>query len=131
MLQGKNEKVAILTDTEKVSYGELKKNILNFSKLFDDISESRIAIFSENRLEWIYAFYSIWNNRNIPVPIDYMSGIDDVSFILNDCQPEVIFCSADRKEALKQSLKEISYEPRVIVFEEIDAAPLEGRRRCN
>jgi long-chain acyl-CoA synthetase len=126
MLQGKNEKVAILTDTEKVSYGELKKNILNFSKLFDDISESRIAIFSENRLEWIYAFYSIWNNRNIPVPIDYMSGIDDVSFILNDCQPEVIFCSADRKEALKQSLKEISYEPRVIVFEEIDAAPLEG-----
>ena len=120
MLKGKNEKTAILAGNVELSYGALKKEINRYSKLFDDVSGSRISIFAENRLEWIYAFYASWQNKNVPVPIDYMSGIDDVAFILNDSAPEVIFCSKDRKQMLLDSLKEVKYEPRVIVFEEIE-----------
>ena len=120
MLKGKKEKIAVLAGDVKLSYGQLKQEINRYSQLFDDVSGSRISIFAENRLEWIYAFYAAWQNKNVPVPIDYMSGIDDVSFILNDCTPEVIFCSADRKSMLLDSLKEVNYEPRVIVFEEIE-----------
>ncbi|HBH48728.1 MAG TPA: long-chain fatty acid--CoA ligase, partial [Bacteroidales bacterium] len=81
MLKGNNEKTAILTENVSLSYGTLKQEINKYSKLFDDVSGSRITIFSENRLEWIYAFYAAWQNKNVPVPIDYMSGIDDVAFI--------------------------------------------------
>ncbi len=120
MLKGINEKIAIYEGSQEISYGNLKKEINRYSNLFEDLSGYRIAIFAENSLDWIYAFYAIWKNQNIAVPVDYMSGIDDVAFILNDCMPELIFCSSGREAVLKEALKEVAYEPRVIVFEEIE-----------
>jgi long-chain acyl-CoA synthetase len=120
MLNGKNDKVAILTRNQKVTYGELKNRVNQYSELFRDLKDTRIAIFSENRVEWVYAFYAAWKNNVVPVPIDYMAGIDDVSFIIDDCNPEIIFCSKDRHGMLLDSLKEIKHNPRIIVFEEID-----------
>lgn len=120
MLNGQENKVAVLANDDKVTYGELSRKANMYSALFSDVKNSRVSIFSENRLEWIYAFYAIWQNQNIPVPIDYMAGIDDVSFIITDCTPEVIFCSKDRKPLLDKTLLEIDYKPRVIVFEEIE-----------
>lgn len=119
MLKGKSEKVAVIYKDTEVTYSQLISNISNYSELYKGITESRVAIFSENRLEWIYAFYSIWNTNNIAVPIDYLSGTDDVAFILNDSTPQVIFCSAEKLSAIKAAQKHLTYEPRVIVFEEI------------
>lgn len=118
MIKGRGDKVAISTNKEKLTYNELENRILTFSEKFKDVSGKRIAIFSENRLEWVYAFYASWQNQCVPVPIDFMSGTDDIAFILNDCTPEVIFTSADKKEILLQALKQVKYEPRVVVFEE-------------
>lgn len=120
MLNGQDNKVAILAEDKKVTYGDMKKFANHYSTLFSDVRNTRVSIFSENRLEWIYAYYAIWQNQDIPVPIDYMAGIDDVSFIINDCTPEVIFCSKDRKPMLDKSLAEVNYSPRVIVFEDIE-----------
>ncbi len=120
MLKGINEKIAIYEGSHEITYGNLKKEINRYSTLFEDLSGYRIAIFAENSLDWIYAFYAIWKNQNIPVPIDYMSGIDDVAFILNDCKPELIFCSSGREEVLKGALKEVDYEPRIIVFDKAE-----------
>jgi long-chain acyl-CoA synthetase len=123
MLKGKNDKVAVLTEKTKLTYGGLKQEINKYSSLFEDIKGQRVAIFSENRLEWIYSFYAIWQNGNTPVPIDYMSGIDDVAFILFDCKPELIFCSKDRKKMLLDALNEVDYEPRVLVYDELTDLP--------
>ncbi len=120
MLKGINEKIAIYEGSHEITYGNLKKEINRYSTLFEDLSGYRIAIFAENSLDWIYAFYAIWKNQNIPVPIDYMSGIDDVAFILNDCKPELIFCSSGREEVLKGALKEVDFEPRIIVFDKAE-----------
>ena len=120
MLNGQENKAALLTNTDSVTYAELKKNANQYSSLFNDVKGARVSIFSENRVEWVYAYYAIWQNSNVPVPIDYMAGIDDVSFIIKDCAPEVIFCSKDRKPMLDKSLAEIDYSPRVIIFEEIE-----------
>lgn len=120
MIKGSGEKVAIASAAGNVTYNELEHNIRIYSEYFKDIKNQRVAIFSENRLEWIYAFYATWNNRNVPVPIDFMSGTDDIAFILDDCRPEVIFCSEEKKEALNKALKQVKYEPRVYVFEDLD-----------
>jgi long-chain acyl-CoA synthetase len=111
--------VAILDGDKQISYGELQQEIDRLSGLFSDIKNQRIAIFSENRREWIFTFYAVWNTGNIPVPIDYLAGKDDISFILNDCKPELIFCSSNCKSELLGSLDKVSYEPRVLVFEEL------------
>lgn len=129
MIKGTGDKVAIATKTEQITYNELEGKILSYSEIFKDVSNNRVAIFSENRLEWIYAFYAIWNNNNVPVPIDFMSGVDDIAFILNDCKPEVIFCSREKQEILKESLKLVKYEPRVLIFEDIEVSdePYSGK----
>jgi long-chain acyl-CoA synthetase len=120
MIKRRDEKTAIHFRDQKISYKELQKNIIRFSTFYEDIVNKRIAIFSENRLEWIYTFYAAWNTDNLPVPIDYLSGADDVAFILNDCTPELIFCSAERASLLKDALKQVKYEPRLLVFEELN-----------
>ncbi|MCP4178709.1 MAG: long-chain fatty acid--CoA ligase, partial [bacterium] len=87
------DKTALITKDQKISYRKLLNQIHSYSTLFKDNSHKRIAIFSENRLDWIYAFYAGWMNNCTIVPVDYMASADDVSFILNDCKPELIFSS--------------------------------------
>ncbi|MDP4184481.1 MAG: AMP-binding protein, partial [Bacteroidota bacterium] len=64
------EKAAIITKTKSVSYRELLENIGAYSELYRIKGYSKVAIYAENREEWIYAFYSIWQNDAIPVPVD-------------------------------------------------------------
>lgn len=109
------EKIAIKTSSTKFTYGEFNDQINAFSTLFKDVE--KIAIFSENRAEWIFAFYSGWKNDSTVVPIDFMASVTDVSFILNDCKPEIIFTSKDKQDDLNAILKNIDYQPIVINFD--------------
>ncbi|NBC82943.1 MAG: AMP-binding protein [Bacteroidetes bacterium] len=118
MIKGQNRDIAILDGDLQVEYGELKEKINQFSNLIQPSEYNHIAIFAENRLEWIYAFYAIWKTNNIPVPIDHLSGIDEVAFILNDCRPSVIFCSREKKPVLINALQEVNYKPDIIVLDD-------------
>ena len=93
----------ILKD-QKINYNQLINNVNSFSTLLTSANLSKVAIFSENRFEWVYAFYSVWIKKAVAVPIDHMSSAEDVTFILNDCKPEVIFCilTQQKKSAQKQ-----------------------------
>ena len=71
----------ILKD-QKVDYSQLINNVNYFSKLLPSTDLSKVAIFSENRFEWVYAFYSVWMKKAVAVPIDFMSSAEDVAFIL-------------------------------------------------
>lgn len=116
MINGKDNKQAFLIHDEVLTYLDLKTRIAHYAALFGSKTNNRIAIFSENRLEWVLAFYACWQTGNVPVPIDYLAGIDDVSFILNDCQPAVVFVSPDRQKVYDESLEQVKYSPEVIVF---------------
>ena len=48
--------------------------ISNFKALIENYNASKIAIFSENRAEWIYSLYSSWLCHSTVVPIDFMSS---------------------------------------------------------
>jgi long-chain acyl-CoA synthetase len=97
------DKIALKTKSDQISYKGLFENIDRFSKLYSDKKYKKIAIYSENRVEWIYSFFSGWKNESIVVPVDFMASVDDVSYILNDCKPELIFYSNGTKD---------SFEPR-------------------
>ena len=97
----------ILKDQE-ISYKELLGNVNSFSKLFTIDNLSKVAIFSENRLEWVYTFYAVWMKKAIPVTIDYMSSLEDVEFILNDCNPEIIIYSNTTKEVAEKAIEKLN-----------------------
>lgn len=90
----------------------------SYSQLFEGKGYQRIAIHSENRIDWIAAFYAGWKNDCTVVPVDFMASKDDVSFILNDCKPELLFASTALKEKVGEIEKQLSYNPEVVYFGE-------------
>lgn len=114
-----HNKTAMIYKDQRVDYNELIKKINSYSALLPDKNLTKAAIFSENRFEWVYAFYSAWMKKAVAVPIDFMSSSDDVAFILNDCRPEVIFYSDGTKEVLEKSIRELNYEIEKINLDDI------------
>jgi long-chain acyl-CoA synthetase len=119
MIITNHDKTALVAGDMQVTYLQLIGNILRYSKLFPEGNGERMAIFAENRIEWVFAFYASWQNGFVPVPIDFMSSPEDVAFIVNDCSPSVVFCSATQIPILNDALKSISVKPLVLVFENI------------
>jgi len=108
----------ILKD-QKIDYNELIQKVNSFSTLLPSTNFSKVAIFSENRFEWVYAFYSVWMKKAVAVPIDFMSSMEDVAFILKDCKPEVIFYSNTTKEVCEKAIELLNYKIDKINLDEI------------
>ncbi len=113
-------KTALVCNDLRVSYRELFQNIKYFSGLYDPETTQKVVIFSENRPGWVYSFYSAWKNGCIAVPVDNMSTVKELAFILNDCTPEVIFCSKEKLPALNEALTMVSHEMKIIIIDEAE-----------
>lgn len=114
------EKFAIITKDKSYSYGELLSLIDSYSRLFNNQNFERIAIYSENRIDWIAAFYAGWKNNCEVVPIDYLSSTEDVSFIINDCKPNLIFISSELKRKVDEITSQLSFTPNIAYFGELE-----------
>lgn len=120
MLLKDHNKTAMILKDQKVDYSELISKANSYSTLLPNNDLSKVAIFSENRFEWVYAFYSVWMKNAIAVPIDFMSSADDVSFILNDCKPEVIYYSNGTKEVLEKAVEKLNHKIQKINLDEVN-----------
>jgi len=124
MVKG-SERTALITGESTVSYNELLRQIGIYAGLYRIRKGDRVAVFSENRPEWIYAFYSAWANGGVSVPIDFMSPSVDVRALLEDSTPAVVFTSHACLTVLRSALKNLRRKPRIFIFEEIrPAAPV-------
>ncbi|HAF28271.1 MAG TPA: long-chain fatty acid--CoA ligase [Bacteroidales bacterium] len=112
------DKIALITKNESYTYQQFFAKVNQFSKLFEGKSYQKIAIHAENREDWVFAFYAGWKNNCIVVPIDFLSSVDDVSYILNDCVPELIFISSETAPKIDRILSKLSYKPQIINFDE-------------
>lgn len=114
------DKTAIIWKGEEISYRSLLGATGNFLRSFPEQKCDKVAIFSENRPEWVYAFYAAWKGGAIAVPIDFMSTAEDVSYILEDCRPELIFCSSETREVLHEAIENLSYNIDILDFDEME-----------
>jgi long-chain acyl-CoA synthetase len=109
MFLSNHNKTAMILKDQKLSYKQLLGNVASFSNLINDRA-TKVAIFFENRFEWVYAFYSAWLKNATVVPIDFMSSAEDVNFILNDCKPEIIIFSNQTAEVCNKACSGLSYQ---------------------
>ena len=118
----KIDKIAVITKEKSYSYAELLNLIDSYSQLFSNKNFQRIAIYSENRIDWIAAFYAGWRNDCEVVPIDYLASTEDVSFIINDCKPDLIFISPELKRKVDEIELQLTFKPNLSYFGEVDLA---------
>jgi long-chain acyl-CoA synthetase len=121
MFLSHNNKVAINCGTQHIHYDELHSRIKFASQQYKVDKDDRVVIFSENRVGWIYAFYSIWLNHATVVPIDFMSTVTDVAHILSDCTPKIIIASSALQKVLSEAMTKSGIEAQVIDIEKFEA----------
>ena len=117
-------KTAIVYGDETISYAKLIEMINRFSTLFDVTKGDRVAIFSENRPEWIYAYFSAWTKGATNVLIDMFASKDEVSYILQDCAPSVIFTSNRNITTIREAVSQTGIPAHVINLDLIETSPV-------
>ena len=111
------DKKYIITHNQDITGRDLLKYIQQYSLLIKNKGIKKVGIYSENRLEWIFAFYAALQDNCIAVPIDYMASPEDVAYIIDDCQPEVLFISEAMVETYAKVSLKSTFKPEIIVFE--------------
>ena len=129
-------KIAIITKNHDVSYSELLQRVAQFAKKTPKGKETKTVIFSENREGWAYAFFSVWLNEGIAVPVDASSTASDVAYILNDCHPDAVWVSKDREEVLRESLALTPSQgegtaPKVFIIDDYERLSLKDEPRTS
>ncbi len=112
------DQAAVISKDKTYSYKELFVLIQKYAQLFQNSNYSMVAVYSENRIEWIAAFYAGWKNDCVVVPIDHTASVEDICYILNDCRPQMLFISPKLKKEIGMVEETLDYSPRKQFFGE-------------
>ena len=111
-------RIAIMAGEKDITFTELIHNVTAVANHLPIKQGEKCIIFSENREEWIYSVFAIWQKRSIVVPVDATSTVSDLAYILNDCAPECIIVSANCLDTAEKAIKEADAKTKVVSIED-------------
>lgn len=114
---------ALVWHDERISYEALLQDARGRARALRPADE-RVAVFSENRPEWIASAYAVWAAGLALVPIDHASTAPEVAYVLDDCAPAAVWCSSATRPVLEGALALSRHQPRLLAIEEAAAGPL-------
>ena len=131
-------KAAIITPSHEVSYAELMQYIKGYAMLMkgtlnDGVSVSgtkkKVLIFSENREEWVYAFFAIWYNGDIAVTVDATATVPDVAYIMKDSGADAIWVSPTTEAVAREAAAQVGIDIRVLAIDGVEKStePVEAQ----
>lgn len=120
MLINHGSKAAIKFGNEAISYEQLLCRVDQFSSECPLSEGFNAIIFSENRPAYIYAFYAIWKQKAVAIPVDYLSTAPELAYIINDSRPALIFCSQKTKEIVEEALASTGLIIRLAILDELE-----------
>ena len=120
-------RTAILTAHEDISYSQLLDRIHIFAKQSCKQKGAKTIIFSDNRPGWIYAFFAIWENEGLVVPVDASSTIADLTYILRDCSPEGLWTSKAQEAVARQAIAETGLDISVNIIDDYESVQVVSR----
>lgn len=107
------KKKAIFQDLEAKTYFEFKRQIDQISSFLSKNGVNfgdRVAMFVKNGEEFITTFFGITCSSACAVAINTFLKNDEVKYILNDCNPKILFASVDLKDELTGILAQTTIE---------------------
>ncbi len=99
MLISKKDKLAITFKDDKYTYEQLLRYSQCYANVFaSHKSPEKVLICAQNSPEWCFAFYGAMRCNAIVVPLDAQSTKKEIEYVINDCRPDIVFISDDKKE---------------------------------
>lgn len=111
-------KTAIVTSHGDISYRSMLQHIDHFALHTPKGRDAKTIIFSENREGWIYAFFSVWKNGGIAIPVDASSTAHDLAYILKDSGCQNIWVSDERQSVAMEAIAQAGTQVRILSIDE-------------
>ena len=64
----------------------------------EETKPEKVLLCAQNSPEWCFAFYGAMRCKSIAVPLDSQSTKKEIEYVINDCRPDIVFISDDKKE---------------------------------
>ena len=93
------------------TFTDLLQNVNCYSEIIKPFHPQKVMIFSENRPEWIFTFYAAWMQGAVVVPADIMSTAPELKYMIEDCNPELVFALPTKKISLPALSKTSKMHP--------------------
>ncbi len=120
--------IAIIAGERSITFSELLQRITLYSQKSPGKAGERTLIFAENREGWIYAFYSVWANHGIAVPVDATSTVSDVAYIINDCQPTAVWTTRGKLEVINAAMKQADKPMEIHLIEDYETIEVKAQK---
>ena len=108
-----------------VTYDALRHQLLHISGYFRELGLSpgdKIGLLTDNGLSAIQLFLGAMYSGLVCVPLNVRAGLSHLSFMLNDCDANVIFVADSYKKLSEQALTDVP-RPIKVVAANIDDWP--------
>lgn len=114
------KKTAVIYKDKEYSYYEIIKIAKIYSSLMDIEKEERVAIFMENRPEYMGAVLGIWDKKGTCTNLDASYNAEQLIYVFNDSHPKYIITSNENIEVVKKAKEESNSDIRILNVDEID-----------
>ncbi len=102
-----------------ISYWQLCVRTYNLAEQFSVQPGDRVVIFCENRPEWIYSLFAVWQAGGICVPVDALSKPEELTYIVQDSSPSLIIVSSSVKSIASKAIEKLPARPQIICLEDV------------
>ena len=120
------DRIAIMSSGKDVTYQEMLQHVSVFGSHTRELNPKKTIIFSENRIGWVYAFFSVWQNRSIAVPVDATATVSDLEYIVRDCTPECMWVSEACEKVAREVVSRLDFDVRILVIKEVEKEDISG-----
>ena len=104
-------------ENNHINYKELINNIKYYSEYVVSLESNKFGvIIMENRVEWIYSFFAVWDKKSAPITIDALSSPKEMLYVLEDSHPEIIICSKETEKNVIEALESYSQKEHVRII---------------
>ena len=107
-------KTALIYKDRGITYSELIERAKEYARFMEILPGEIVVICAENRPEWIYALFGVWQRGGTVAPIDFLSSKREIEYILKETQPSIVVCSDKTEEKLKEVLSSLNIKSKVL-----------------
>lgn len=86
------------------TFADVYKRAVKISEALPE-NTGKAAICAENSPNWVFACYGAWFKGATVVPIDAKSSAEEIAFVLNDANPEVVFACAENLQTVREAVE--------------------------
>ena len=106
MFLNRGDRLALVDfNDKKINYTELVNNVKYFSENVVTAEKDDFGlILMENRPEWIYTYFALWDRKAVPISLDSTSNSKEILYILEDSGPKFIICSDETEKNVKEAV---------------------------